>query len=262
MAKPKLKSEPKIEISASLYEGQVTIQRGDFGRKKHAYYWLEKGYFVPGVTSILGILDKPALLPWAAGLASKYVQKNLPENATKEQIEAVCEKAKIEWRSVRDAAGDIGTQVHAVAESMFKGEPIALPSDPLAINGVKALQEWIANNDIQPIEVERIVFSKSCFVAGTMDMLAAVNGKLTQVDFKTGKGVYPEHKFQTAIYGKAWAEENGEEIEQIIIVNLNKETGVPKILPITDRAEMQFYADTFLRIKAVSDNLKKMDDYR
>lgn len=261
MASAKRKSEPQIEISASLYEGQVTIQRGNFGRIKHAYFWLEKGYFVPGVTSILGILDKPALLPWAAGLASKYVQENLPENATKDQIKEVCEKAKSEWRSVRDEAGDIGTEVHAFAENLFRGKPTAVPSNPLVQNGVTALQAWIAEHDIQPIEIERVVFSQACFVAGTMDMLAAVNGKLTQVDFKTGKGIYPEHKFQTGIYKRAWEEENRERIEQNIIVNLDKLTGKPKILVLDNQDEMDFHADTFLRIKAVNDNLKKMGEY-
>ncbi len=260
MASAKLKAD-KIEISASLYNGEVTIQRGDFGRKKHAYYWLEKGYFVPGVTSILSILDKPALLPWAAGLASKYVQANMPENATKEQIAAICEKAKTEWRDVRDAAGDIGTEVHAFAENLFRGKPTVVSDNPLIQNGIKALQAWIAENDVQPIEVERVVFSKSCFVAGTMDMLAAVNGKLSQVDFKTGSGIYPEHKFQTGIYKRAWEEENGERIEQNIIVNLNKKTSKPKILLMDNKDEMDFHADTFLRIKAVKDNLKKMDEY-
>lgn len=258
----KHKTEPRIEVEASLYNGEVTIQRGDFGSKRHAYYWKEKDYFVPGVTSILSILDKPALLPWAAGLASKYVEKNLPESPTKEQIKAVCERAKTEWRTVRDAAGDVGTRVHAIAESLFKGVPVELPTDPLVVNGLKALQEWLSANEILPIESERIVFSKSYFLCGTMDLLAAVNGKLSEVDFKTGSGIYPEHKFQTAIYRDAWQEENKEDIEQIIIVNLDKKTGKPKVLTISDKAEMQFYADTFLRIKSVNDNLKKMSEYQ
>jgi len=255
------RNQPVIEKEASLYNGEVTIQRGDFGRKKHAYYWVEKGYFVPGVTSILRILDKPALLPWAAGLASKYVQDNLPENATKQQIAEVCEKAKTEWRSVRDAAGDIGTAVHAFAENLFKGIPQALPENPFVQNGVKALQAWIAENDIKIIDTELVVFSKKCFVAGTMDLLASVNGKLSQVDLKTGKGIYPDHKFQTGIYKRAWEEEAGEKIEQNIIVNLNKLNGKPKILTIDNQDEMDFHADTFLRIKSVNENLKKMGEY-
>lgn len=253
---------PRIEVEASLYGGTVTIQRGDFGRKRHAYYWAEKDLFVPGVTSILGILDKPALLPWAAKMAGEYVKINLPENAPREQIEAVCEKAKTEYNTIKEAAGDVGTQVHAIAESLFKGQPVEIPTDPLVINGLKALQEWISENNVQPIDTELITFSKSAYFAGTMDLLASVNGKLTQVDLKTGSGIYNEHYFQTAAYKFAWEEDNrGELIEQIIILNTNKKTGKPKIRLIDDQAEMQFYTDTFLRTKAVSDNLKKMDSY-
>lgn len=255
------KKEAEIEISASLYGGGVTIQRGNFGRLKHAYYWVEQNKFIPGVTSVLGILDKPALLPWAAGQATEYVRANLPEGATKAQIKEVCEKAKTEWRRVRDEAGDIGSAVHAVAEAIFNGLPIELPQDERAQNGVKALQTWIVDNRIRPIETELIVFSKSCYVAGTMDLLADVNGKLTQVDFKTGSGIYPEHLFQTGIYRHAWMEEHGEPIEQNIIVNLNKRTGEPKIVIISDRDELQFHADTFLRCKALSENLRKMGVY-
>jgi hypothetical protein len=261
MASAKLKEEPRIELSASLYGGSVTIQRGDFGRQKHAYYWVEKGYFVPGVTSILKILDKPALLNWAAGLAANYVAQNLPNEPTKEQTKAICEKAKTEWREVRDAAGDVGTQIHKFAENLFRGIPQALPDDPLVQNGIKALQEWIAANDVQPIEVERVVFSQACFVAGTKDLLAAVNGKLSQVDLKSGSGIYPEHMFQTGIYKRCWEEENREQIQQNIIVNLNKKTGKLKTLVIDNQDEMNFHADTFLRAKALNDNLKKMGEY-
>lgn len=261
---PNLKTEnngPKIEIEASLYGGTITIQRGDFGRKKHAYYWAEKDLFVPGVTSILGILDKPALLPWAAKMAGEYVKANLPEGASKAQIEAVCEKAKTEYNSIKEAAGDIGTQVHKVAESLFMGQPIEMPANPLAINGIRALQDWLSANDVRPIDCEKVVFSKSAYFAGAMDLLCALNGKLTEIDLKTGSGIYDSHYFQTAAYKFAWEEEHQEEIEQIAIVNTNKLTGKPKIKLITDRAEMQFYTDTFLRTKSLSDNLKKMDSY-
>lgn len=259
-----LKSEvngPRIEIEAKLYGDTITIQRGDFGRKKHAYYWKEKDLFVPGVTSILGILDKPALLPWAAKMAGEYVKANLPVGATQEQINSVCELAKTEYNTIKEAAGDIGHQIHAIAEALFQGRPIEMPADPLVVNGVKALQEWIADNDVRPIDTEKVVFSKSAYFAGTMDLLAAVNGDLTDVDIKSGSGIYNEHCFQTAGYNFAWEEEHKEKIKKTIILNTNKKTGKVKIRVIDDPDEMQFYTNTFLRIKAVSDNLKRMDKY-
>lgn len=250
-----------IEMAASLYGGQITIERGNFGGFQHAYRIRETGYFVPGVTSVLNILDKPALIQWSASLAAKYVNDNLPVNPTAEQVQGVCDRAKIEWKSVRDTAGDIGKDVHAFAEKIFRGIPAELPTHPKALKAIEALQKWIADSGVKPIDVELICFSKSAFFAGTMDLLADVGGKLTYIDLKTGKGIYREHRLQCGAYKFAWEEEHREPIQKIIIVNVNKETGKPKILEIEDRAEMKFYENTFLRAHALAENLKKMDNY-
>ncbi len=251
----------KNAISARLYNGAELIVRGDFGSKKHAYKNMGTGYFIPGVTSILGILAKDALLPWAAGQAALYVKQNLPIGATAEQIAEVCDKAKGHFDRVKEAAGDIGSAVHNYAENLFRGHEVTKPADPQAEKGVNALLEWISENKVRPIEVERICFSRDAFYAGTMDLLADVNGKLTYVDLKTGKGIYKEHLLQAGAYKFAWEEEHREQIEQIIILNCNKLTGSPKIATISDPDEMEFYVDTFLREKSASDNLKKMKEF-
>lgn len=255
-----LKKAPANAISAELYNGHVSLVRGDFGRKKHAYYLPETNYFVPGVTSILSCLDKPALIPWAARMAAEYVKANIGDNPTKAHIEAICDKAKTEYNKIKEAAGDIGTQVHIFAEKYFRGEVLADPENELVKAGVKALLDWTRENDIRPIEVERLCFSQDSFYAGTMDLLASVNGKLSYVDLKTGKGIYKEHLLQSGAYVNAWQEENKEVIEQIVIVNCNKLTGVAKIKLIDDLNEIQFYIDTFLRVKNTHDNLRKMED--
>lgn len=248
------KQDARIEVSASLYGGQVTITRDD----THAYYWVERGYYIPGVTSILGILDKPALMPWAAKMTAEYVIANMPEGADKATIERVALEAKGAHTRKKEAGGAIGTVVHKFAEHLFKGKPAEMPTDEQAIKGITALQAWIKANDVRPIDVELVTLSREAFFAGTMDLLASVNGRLTLVDLKTSSGIWPEFKLQTAAYRFAWMEEYGEHIEQIVIVNTDKKTGKPKILEITDEREMQFYADTFLRCKALHDNYKQI----
>lgn len=248
-------------LEAKLYDGTVTIQRGDFGSNKHAYFWKERNTFIPGATSILGILAKPALIQWAANKTSEYVVQNLKEGASKEEIERVCLEAKEKHVRLKEEGGDVGTKIHALAEKLFKGQPIEVPTEPMVLNGFNALREWIAANDVQPIESEKIVFSKSAFVAGTMDLLAAVNGKLAQVDLKSSTGIYPDHKFQVGGYKFCWEEESGEVIEQNIILHLNKKNGKMKPYVIDDKRELQFHVDTFLRTKALSENLRKMGEY-
>lgn len=248
-----------IELEAALYGGTVTIQRGNFGRQKHAYFWREKGVFVPGATSILQTLNKPALLNWAAGQAADYVAANLPESPTPEQVRQVCDEAKGAHNRTKEEAGDIGSQVHKIAENLFRGVPIEVPEHPLVLNGLRALQEWIGENEIMPIDNECISFSKSAFYAGTFDLLASINGKLTLLDIKTSKYVYDDHKIQLGGYRFAWEEEHrGERIEQLCVLHIDKNKGKPKAYTWADHGLMQLFTDTFLRVKAVSDNLKKI----
>lgn len=254
MPQAALKQEARIEARASLYGGSVTITRDH----THAYYWQERDRYIPGVTSVLGILDKPALMPWAAKMTAEYVIANMPEGADKATIERIALEAKGAHTRKKEAGGAIGTVVHKFAEHLFKGKPAEMPTQEQAIKGVTALQAWIKANDVRPIDVEQVIFSRDAYFAGTMDLLAAVNGRLTLVDLKTSTGIWPEFRLQTAAYRFAWMEEHKERIEQIVIVNTDKNTGKPKILEITDEREMQFYADTFLRCKALHDNFKQI----
>src|SRR5688500_10214772 len=129
-----------IEIEASLYGGAVTIQRGDFGQKKHAYFWKEKGLFIPGATSILGILDKPALIQWAANKAAEHVASNLKPGATEDDIKRVCDEAKKRHVRLKEEGGEVGSNVHELAHKLFTGIPIVVPEDKPTRNGLTGLQ--------------------------------------------------------------------------------------------------------------------------
>ena len=251
-----------IELEAKLYGDTVTIQRGDFGRKKHAYFWKERGLFVPGATGVLGILDKPALIQWAANKAADHVAKNLKPGATKEEIASICAEAKKQHVRLKEEGGTVGSNVHELAQKLFMGQPISVPDDKPTRNGLIALQAWLTENDVRPIDIEKVVFSKAAYFAGTFDLLCSLNGKLTLVDLKTSSFVYDEHKMQLGGYRFAWEEEHhGEQIEQLCILHLDKKTGKMKQYTWDDFGTMQFFTDTFLRAKALSENVKKMGNY-
>lgn len=255
-------SGDNIELTASLYGGAVTIVRGDFGQTKHAYKWVEKDLFIPGATSILGSLDKPALIQWAANKAVEHVEANFKEGITPSEMKKVCEEAKSRHVRIKEEAGEIGSNVHELAQRLFLGQPILVPDDKPTQNGLRGLQAWIAENDVRPIDVERVAFSRSAFFAGTFDLLASVNGRLSLVDLKTSTYVYRDHKLQLGGYRYAWEEEfPGEHIEQLIILHLNKKTG--KMTPHTysNPDDMDLFTDAFLRVKSMQDLLKKIRDY-
>lgn len=253
---------PEIHIETKLYDGSVTIQRGDFGRQKHAYRWVEKDLFIPGATSILGILDKPALIQWAANKTAEHVKANLKEGADKAEIERVCGEATKYHVRLKESAGEIGSNVHELAHKLFSGQPILVPEDEPTKNGLTGIMQWLKENDVQPIDIERVAFSKSAFFAGTFDLLAALNGKLALIDLKTSSFVYKEHKLQLGGYKFAWEEEFPKDrIEQLCILHLNKQTGKMKPHIYDDPDEMQFFTNTFLRVKQAADFFKQMRDY-
>lgn len=68
--------------------------------KIHTVYKTADGKRVPSVTTILGILNKPALLDWAWRMG--------------------CEGQ--DYKAVRDNAGDIGTLAHYLILCHLKGE--------------------------------------------------------------------------------------------------------------------------------------------
>lgn len=260
-----------IENQASLYNGNVTIQLGTFGRKRHAYFWVENGLFVPGTTSITRRLDKPALIPWAAKMASEYVSRELNAALEKDEkgklvaripktrIKEIADGAKAAHRTMVDDASEIGKQVHELANRIFRGEIIGdLPAntDQRILNGLAAIRGWLRQNDVTPLGSEQIVFSRKWYYAGTYDLLATVNGRLAIVDFKTSKGVYTEHKLQTAGYQVAWEEEHQEPVNDRWAIRLDKHTGA---FEAHHFPRSQLEMDTFLRLKEIDENLKKMD---
>jgi len=78
-------------------------------------------------------------------------------------------------------------------------------------------------------------------VAGTLDMLAWVDGDLTVVDFKTSKAVYAEMRYQVAEYRAMvpFDEElvkatGGGKVTRSLILRLDKESGMPQSHDISD----------------------------
>ena len=95
----------------------------------------------PGITTIQGVMDKPALVPWAKRETAIAAIRNwdtlrsmvaqYPPNGDLAYHPAVSFlKATPGYQ--RDAAADIGTRVHAVAEALAKGEKPSVDEDTLA----------------------------------------------------------------------------------------------------------------------------------
>lgn len=165
------------------------------------------GKRVPGVTTVLGVLDKPALLGWAARTAAdaavEACANGLPPDAAKE----VGRKAVF---ARRDKAADLGTRAHALVEAYFSGEAMRVQLDDP--EGAKVYS--CARRAINHIEATctRVVLSEAAFTSpmgfgGTLDLVVERNGRLFVADLKTGKGAHDEVVPQLAAY--RWLLGNG-----------------------------------------------------
>ena len=110
-----------------------------------------------------------------------------------------------------------------------------------------AWEDWRKSVDLKPIAVEQVVYSKKYGYAGTLDLLAEVNGVLTVIDWKTGKAVYSEAHLQNAAYRQAIREMGHGDPQQGIVVRLPKNIEDPEFeAVIADDEEKSF--DTFLHV--------------
>ena len=178
--------------------------KSDAPRKSmaHVIYKLEDGTKVPGVTTVLGILNKPALVIWANRLGLQGIDSS----------------------KYRDEMADIGTLAHQMIVDYFN-KVMTDTSDysnnqiELAENCLLSFWEWEKGHKVEVIMAEKQLVSILYGYGGTIDCFCKLDGQPTLLDFKTGKAIYPEMLHQLAAY------------EQLL-VEAGKPTEVTRILRI------------------------------
>jgi hypothetical protein len=208
-----------------LYNGEITLE---FNETTHTYTVDDK--IIYGVTSIVGVLDKPALIYWAVGKAIDFLKQVLTPGLVIDEVNlpAMLEGAKTAHRKHLKDASDIGTAVHDYLERYLTAGINKEKLPPMPVNqnikaGIKAVLEWAKENNVRFLASERKIYSKKYGYAGTLDALAEVNGKLAIVDFKTSNGIYEDYFLQTAAYARAVEEEDGKKIEECWILRIPKD---------------------------------------
>jgi len=92
----------------------------------------------------------------------------------------------------------------------------------LAENSLISFYEWLKNNDLKPIHLEKPFVSEKYQYGGTIDCYAMLNGKPTLLDFKTSSGIWPEMLHQVAGGYYQLLKEAGLEVEQIRILRIGR----------------------------------------
>ena len=92
---------------------------------------------LPSVTSILGVLDKGALLPWAVRTSLDAVRAEVQARLQSrgdldaEWLDGALRRAAAAPDYAKNAAADVGTRVHAAIDAVIRGAPPgpSLPPD-------------------------------------------------------------------------------------------------------------------------------------
>jgi hypothetical protein len=259
-----------------LYNGDVTI---NFDGRKHVYTYEEiktsdgTPLMIAGVTSILKRLAKEALIAWSANMASDYFKDCLldgydasdPEASvtyTVAEVTAIAKDARSAYRRKASGAANVGKVVHSFAEARLKGDksvpkPKLSPEDMIKYdNGCAAFNRWMANNDIELFESERVLFSKRWLFCGTADFYGKVNGELCVLDFKTSTGLYAEMALQTAAYQIAIEEELDVTIPARYLVRFDKMSGDLETMRLPRNKEHEL---AFLALRETDELMKRIE---
>lgn len=160
--------------------------------KTHTVYKLADGTIVPGVTTILGIINKPFLAPAANKLGLQGINSN------------------IKWKE----QAEIGTIAHYLILCYLKKEKPDL-SDyrktqiDKAENSFLSYLEWEKGHKIEPVLLETPLVSEAFRYGGTPDNVCHFDERpsLSLIDHKTG-GIYREHYWQLSGYSQLLLENN------------------------------------------------------
>ena len=200
-----------------------------FDEKKHRYEL--DGKPLTGVTTILGVIAKPALIQWSADMACNYIKEALDKTAPQfshqvtfdREFGVLLTEARLAHRKKKEAAGTIGTEAHKQIENYIKGQPLGVMTEQVE-KMVSEFIKWATEHNVKFLESEKRIYSESRWFAGTVDFVAEIDGKIWIGDIKTSSGIYPEYFFQTSGYQLA-LQEMGlyPEIEGHIIVNIKKD---------------------------------------
>ena len=206
------------------------------------------------VTTIIGQLDKPALLYWAAEMAAEAACDQAAYLA--ERIEAEGREAVV--KDLRDArfkkpkgvrsVTDLGTAVHDACEE-YALTGIRPEVDDEVRPFLERFDGWAQVWQPKYLAAEAAVYSPTWGYAGTLDAIVEIEGMQLLLDYKSSRksidsqgkqsGPYPEAALQLAAYRYAeliatWRARRYEQFRRRYYLLNDAERGVAQPMPKLD----------------------------
>ena len=161
------------------------------------------GVWVPGVTTVIGILDRPGLVTWAARESAAFADQHWDRLSGMRSADRIKEIEGARYATNRSAVMR-GHRIHAMADRIAHGDRPEVPAD--IAPGVQAYADLLTRYGFETVATELPVGNGTYGYAGTLDALVThPRWGACVIDVKTGKGVYESHAAQLSAY--RWAEQ-------------------------------------------------------
>lgn len=182
-------------------KGEIVQLNTPYGR----FYQTPDGVF-PSVTSVLSTANSPGLDAWRESVGHDVAEK------------------------IAKKAAATGTRLHSYCEDYLKGLNPKL--DIFDSQIFKSINYHL--DLINPVLIEKPLWSKRLRVAGTIDCFGTYNKKLSIIDFKTSRqekwpGEFDTYWMQTAAYASMIEEHTGRKISNLVIIMQNTSLGQTNI---------------------------------
>jgi hypothetical protein len=173
--------------------------------RQHQQYFNAKGVRLPGVTTLVGLIDKPFLAPAANKLGLQGID------------------SVKHWNEL----AIIGKCVHEMVFCNLANFKLDLKDYTArqigqAENGFNKFRQWKKDHTIDPFLLEEPLVSEKYQFGGTMDIYGKIDGRLELIDAKSGSGIWPDMWLQMAGYFLL-LEENGFRVDRRRILNIGRD---------------------------------------
>ena len=235
-----------------------------FSKETHTHTL--NGKNLTGCTTVLNVIAKPFLIPWAANMTAGFLKGKLDDIKKLDQNgwETLLDEARKAHTKKKEKAGDYGTKTHKtiseLVASVILVDGYISKETTSEEKSIQNFIDWAVKNKVKFLASEINVWSKKYFLGGICDIVCELGGKRWVADIKTSKsGIYPENFWQCAGYDLMLQEQGDPPADGYLILNLkeNGEFGEERSVSNSDNIKAFKACLDIYRLKAKINNKLK-----
>lgn len=244
--------------------------------KEHVYYAPATGTEFISTTTKNHVISNPIFQNWRVNRMAEFLFDHKDE-ITKDNLSEYIDKAKEYPETIFKAAGELGTLIHGYAHRYFT-DWILYNEQPKSIlkyidgsigpkekdfrvwAALRSLEGWVMANSYIPLASEIMLWNEKYHMAGTMDNVGIINGKVGLPDWKSSNDFRDDYWIQLGNYYGMFVRLTKIVCEWGRIIKLDKEKGTPAKEDVIDHLPTRF--KTSLLVSTLYDQMQEIRGLR